>query len=178
MSARGSRGLVWLASLGLLVVACGAEKSGAAPAESPSKASDSVQKGPPYPQSNEARPAYAQPPPNASGASPGRQQPSSAEDVLTERQRAEVAWQDLETARGQLLATIGDCALACKALASMDRATSHICSVAAGAAADDAHCGNARETLKTARRRVRAECTVCPNGVSVDPDAPIPSAPP
>jgi hypothetical protein len=87
-----------------------------------------------------------------------------------ERQRGD-AWRELQTARGELDATTGDCALACKALASMDRATSHVCSVSP----DEAHCGNAKETLKTARKKVRAECMACPNGITVDPDAPIPT---
>lgn len=154
----------------LLVVACGAsEKATSPPAESPasgSRASDSVQQAP----KNQDQPTrYAPPPPTASQAPTGK-----LPGAEPERQRGEAAWQELLAARGELDATTGDCALACKALASMDRATAHVCVVSP----DEAHCGSAKDTLKTARRRVRAECMACPNGVSVDPDAPIPSTPP
>ncbi len=154
-----------VALVAALVAACGAAEKSAPPAESPSAGSrnDSVQQAP-------SQQRYAAPPPatstrpTPSGAVPGTEPPHD--------QRTE-AWFELQTARGELDATTGDCMLACKALASMDRATSHVCSVSP----DETHCGSAKETLKTARRRVRAECMACPNGVSVDPDAPIPSAP-
>jgi hypothetical protein len=147
----------------LTVTACAAEKAGSPPAASPGKSSDSLQRT-----QQPASAGYASPPPMPTG-----KQPTSSE-ASPGRERADSAWFELQQARGELDATTGDCALACKALASMDRATSHVC----GVAPEDAHCGNARETLKTARRRVRAECMACPNGVSVDPDAPIPSAAP
>ncbi len=161
---------VWFVALAAaLVVACGAAEKSAPPAESPSsgsRANDTMQQAAP----NHPDQRYAPPPPTAStqpspsGKIPGTEPPRD--------QRTE-AWFELQTARGELDATTGDCMLACKALASMDRATSHVCSVSP----DETHCGSAKETLKTARRRVRTECMACPNGVSVDPDAPIPSAP-
>ena len=122
------------------------------------------------PASMDAPRAYAAPPGDAPPPpAPARER----DDARPGAGPAREAWQELEAARGELDATTGDCALACKALASMDRAASHVCTVSP----EDSHCGSARATLRTARRRVRAECMACPNGVSVDPDGPIPSAP-
>ena len=53
------------------------------------------------------------------------------------------------------------CANACRALASMERATSHLCSLAGDA---DARCEGARTRVKNAGARVHAECPACTGG--------------
>jgi hypothetical protein len=53
------------------------------------------------------------------------------------------------------------CASACRALASMERATSHLCSLAGDA---DARCEGARTRVKNAGARVHAECPACSGG--------------
>ncbi|MEP7122233.1 MAG: hypothetical protein ABJE95_15035 [Byssovorax sp.] len=53
------------------------------------------------------------------------------------------------------------CANACRALASMERATTHLCSLAGDA---DARCEGARTRVKNAGARVHAECPACAGG--------------
>ena len=63
---------------------------------------------------------------------------------------------ELERAESQLNAATGDCATACRALASMERAAEHLCAL------DGGHeCDRARERLAAARERVRASCGGC-----------------
>lgn len=50
------------------------------------------------------------------------------------------------------------CVTACRALASMDRAATHICQLAGS---DDARCTNARERVRLATERVRQSCSDC-----------------
>jgi hypothetical protein len=149
-----------------LAAACGAaepeprspESAGGAAKSAPNADSDkAVQQAPPAqppppPPTTPGAREYAQPPPQSAPLDP---------------------WLEFQGAQVELNATTSDCAVACKALASIDRATGHVCAMAN---ASD-HCTTARETLKSARRKVRAECTVCPQGPSVDPDGPIPSVP-
>ncbi len=63
---------------------------------------------------------------------------------------------ELDRAEQQLGSAPGDCAAACKALASMDRAASHICALDSGS-----ECGSARERVEAARRRVQTSCGGC-----------------
>ncbi len=52
----------------------------------------------------------------------------------------------------------GPCETACRALASMDRAATHICSLAGD---DNDRCMNARERVRSATERVRQSCSDC-----------------
>jgi hypothetical protein len=153
-----------------VAVACGAEPEARSP-----EAAGGAKSAPP---SNDQDRSTAQsarpqdqappPPPTAPGSREYAQPPGQ-----TSPQAPGDPWLEFQSARSQMEATTSDCAVACKALASIDRATGHVCAMAT---ASD-HCTSARETLKTARKKVRAECTVCPQGPSVDPDGPIPSVP-
>lgn len=53
------------------------------------------------------------------------------------------------------------CETACRALASMNRAVTHICSLAGD---DSDNCVNARERVRAATERVRQSCSECSNG--------------
>lgn len=53
------------------------------------------------------------------------------------------------------------CETACRALASMDRAATHICSLAGD---EHERCTNARERVRSATERVRQSCSDCSNG--------------
>jgi hypothetical protein len=50
------------------------------------------------------------------------------------------------------------CSTACSALASMERATAHLCDLAGG---DDARCSRARTRVENASARVHARCPAC-----------------
>lgn len=63
-----------------------------------------------------------------------------------------------DLAGAPLLARGGPCAVACAALASMERATSHLCGLTG---ASDARCQNAEARLKNATTRVHAVCPAC-----------------
>jgi hypothetical protein len=76
---------------------------------------------------------------------------------------------DFERAARTIDAAPSDCRQACRALASMDRACGQLCEIDS-----DQACGEDKERLRSARRRVRASCGSCPDGTSVEPDGPIP----
>jgi hypothetical protein len=57
--------------------------------------------------------------------------------------------------------TSDPCFSACRALASMTRATTHLCDLAGDA---DQRCDNARTRLRSARERVEGSCTCGPPG--------------
>ena len=70
--------------------------------------------------------------------------------------RMNAARSDLDRAESQVSAAMSDCATACRALESMERAAEHLCAIDSGS-----ECGRARERLEAARQRVRASCGGC-----------------
>ncbi|MEO6420409.1 MAG: hypothetical protein ABIP39_13415, partial [Polyangiaceae bacterium] len=82
------------------------------------------------------------------------------------------AHSELDRAERELAGAAGDCAAACRALASMERATGHLCDLTSQA---DSSCEDARSKVRTARDRVRSTCGSCPGGPSLERSAPIPS---
>jgi hypothetical protein len=70
--------------------------------------------------------------------------------------RMNAARGDLDRAESQVSAAMSDCATACRALESMERAAEHLCALDGGS-----ECGRARERLEAARQRVRASCGGC-----------------
>ena len=83
--------------------------------------------------------------------------------------RREGLRRDIEAAQRELDLSGADCASACRALGSMERATARLCTL------EEASCEDVRVRLRKARERVRATCGGCGGAPSVDPDAPIPS---
>ena len=67
---------------------------------------------------------------------------------------AESAWNEVQQSSAEALGT-HDCAVACRALESMERATNRLCSLG------EEHCQDARAKLEEARARVRATCPEC-----------------
>jgi hypothetical protein len=57
---------------------------------------------------------------------------------------------------------MSDCAAACRALASMDRAVTHLCALV-DSSGDQRRCDDARQRLDSARRHVREACGACAN---------------
>jgi hypothetical protein len=84
------------------------------------------------------------------------------------------ATEELRRAQRDLEASASDCAAACRALASMERATVHLCDLA-DQPDDRARCDDAKAKLRDARDRVKRTCSSCPGGPSVDRNGPIPS---
>jgi hypothetical protein len=65
------------------------------------------------------------------------------------------------------LATSRDCATACRALGSMERATARICDLA-DSPDDRRVCDDAKKKLADARQRVRSSCATCADGTKLD----------
>jgi hypothetical protein len=157
---RASRGGAALLGV-VLLAACAAQEKSAAPPSASDKAAGSATGGaPPAPAFDEDREAAGETPRAAIA-------------------RAKV---DIDRAERELLTSAGDCAAACRALASMERATGHLCalshSAAAGAEDERARCDEATAKVLSARERVRSTCGVCEGGPSLDRTAPIPSVRP
>ena len=81
---------------------------------------------------------------------------------------------EFDAAQRALEAAAGDCASACRALGSMDRAAGHMCELASDVD-DRRRCEAAKTRVQAARDRVRTTCGTCPGGPSVERSAPIPS---
>lgn len=64
-----------------------------------------------------------------------------------------------------------DCKAACRALGAMDRAAGELCEIDGR----DGICKSAEDRVRDARGRVRNACGTCPDGVVLEPTAPIPS---
>jgi hypothetical protein len=100
---------------------------------------------------------YAQPPGMTEAPKPAPPPPSPSV-------QAEPAPRDdrpSSVASGATALSSDPCANACRALASMERATTHLCSLAGDA---DARCEGARTRVKNAGARVHAECPACSGG--------------
>jgi hypothetical protein len=85
--------------------------------------------------------------------------PEGAGGAETGRSRA-AARTELQRAQADLEASAGECAGACRALASMERATEHLCQLS-GEDDDRRRCDDARKRLSDARDRVRRQCGAC-----------------
>lgn len=83
----------------------------------------------------------------------------SSDDVRAIRTRARA---ELDRAERELDASSGDCAAACRALSSMERATRHLCDLAAASPEDSPRCDDARHKVHVAEERVRSTCGACP----------------
>ena len=72
----------------------------------------------------------------------------------------------------QIEATVKECATACRALASMERAAKTLCDLG-----ERDECTRAKARVEAARDKVRKSCGKCENGPSLTPGAPIRSTP-
>jgi hypothetical protein len=153
MTSHGRLGAVVLTvMLTLPLTMCGgampAEK---APPATPNAAPAAGGASPGYPQrAYPSQPGYAAPPPA----------PSAAPDQGELAQRRSAARAELERAQSDLEAAATDCAAACRALSSMERATQHLCTLAADPD-DQRRCDDAQHRLAAARERVRSSCGTC-----------------
>jgi hypothetical protein len=96
-------------------------------------------------------------------ASAAPEQPSASTDIEAAGQapgQRGQARQELARAEAQLEAARSDCSAACRALASMQRATEHLCALA-DESDDRRRCEEARKRLLAARDRVRSSCGEC-----------------
>ncbi|HEU4404943.1 MAG TPA: hypothetical protein VFS43_06585 [Polyangiaceae bacterium] len=130
-----------------------------------------------------APPPAAEPPPPPPGAYPGSTTPAGTPSPTppsstegppgTAEKGADSLWVEFERFDREVALSTGDCATACRALGSLERAAKRVCEGAAQLG-EGGRCGEATKRLREARGRVRAACTRCAGGPSTDPDAPAP----
>ena len=169
MSTKRCGVLGFLLSAACVLAACGSRGAPGAPARSPA-AEPSAPAGTDYvhepagargaaPKSERA-PA-AQSAPAAAGPPPLSVEPPGAAGDRARSERATIqlsqAKRDLEVATSQR-----DCAYACRALESMERAALQICENARSPD-DQRACRQSEEQVAEARDRVRAACGECPS---------------
>jgi hypothetical protein len=153
----GARKASALLLVGAFLCGCGGAQ--AVPASAPpapaSAAPDQSPAGAAAPSEGVVRPTApeAAPPPPPPPPSPV-DQPG---DGLALRRAARA---ELDRATRELDVASTSCESACRALASMDRATTHLCSLA-DEPDDQRRCEDAKQRLSAARARVRAACGIC-----------------
>ena len=144
--------------LTLPLTMCGAaapaEKAPATPAGGAAPESEGAPAQSTYPQGYPAQPGYAQPPPPAAAPSAG------IVDQNDLAQRRAAARAEMERAQSDLEAAASDCAAACRALSSMERATQHLCTLVSDPD-DQKRCDDAQHRLASARARVKNSCGAC-----------------
>jgi hypothetical protein len=119
------------------------------------------------------------PPPSSPAVTPASAEPQNAmerarSEPAEPAQRRAAAQAEWQRAAASLEVSASDCGLACRALASMERAVVHLCAIA-DAAEDRRRCEDARKQLFDARDQVRKGCGTCPGGPSTERGAPNPS---
>ena len=162
--------LALLAPVVALVPACGGAAPHAAPAEAPQSGGMGYGDAKSAPQQAQGYPPAAPGTPLTTPVAEGTATSTGASrEVTLGRARGE-----LETAQRELDVAASDCAAACRALGSMDRATLHLCGLAQ---VDDERlrCEDAKTKVRGARDKVRTTCGSCPGGITVDRNAPVPS---
>jgi hypothetical protein len=155
----------WLA-LSILLTSCGGSGMPASAPQSappPQKESDTPSQA--YP--SQQQPGYAAPPSAPSGGgdfapSPAAPPPPAGQGPVIEGAgpAVEQASLELDRAAAELSASGSDCARACKALGSMNRASERICALEPDTGTGG-RCRRARERVGEAADRVRRSCA-CP----------------
>ncbi len=150
------------------LAACAAQKEAASPQAHGAKESAEAQPAAAgYAQPGYAQPGYAPPPPSVAGpsAAPAPMIPGLPQaGALARSSRAFVE------ASVMLEQAASDCKAACRALDAMDRSAGELCEIEA-----DRTCKDVEGRVRLARDRVRGACGTCPDGPSLDRDAPVPS---
>ena len=155
-----------LASGAVVVAACGGA------AQKPTSPAQPERAGPEEaPKTTSPSPAAAAPPAGAPPAAADAAESHGSRQAALRAARAELAVAERDLESGQ-----AECAAACRALGSMERATGHLCDLATDTD-DRRRCEEAKTRVLRARHRVRTACGTCPDGPILDPSAPIPSRP-
>ncbi len=163
------RTIVILPVLSLLLAACGASpKESRSPATAGDRmeneeASDHSTKKDGFP------PQASQQTMTAQGQSAGATDdgPPGVSDARRSARR------ERDQAQRELDVSAADCSSACRALASLERATSRLCELVLSPP-DEQECTSQKSTVTRARERVRATCGTCPGGrPSLEPGAPL-----
>lgn len=170
-----------VALLAFVLCACAAQRGGekSPPAAAPSSgapASYPQQQG--EPGSHDGAPDLQapsmQPTPTGTALPPGPPAVTPPEDPRRREAALRAARSEVDRTSSDLEASLSDCANACRALASLERAAGHLCELASEIE-DRRKCEDAKTRVQSARARIRASCGTCPGGPSLEKTAPIPS---
>lgn len=102
------------------------------------------------------------PPPSTGSKKPTVAPEPPSPPVKTLAMRIAEAEADFSSAQSAFNAAGNECASLCKALASMKRATEHLCELTQGGnTADQKRCTDAKAKLETAQAKVKATCGGC-----------------
>jgi hypothetical protein len=129
-------------------------------AESARSAPDTAAGAPlPSEEAEPAKPSTAPAPPPAAAPPAGYAEPPSAQDPHARYERASI---QLSQAKEQLRVATSqkDCATACRALDSMERAAEQVCEIASSSE-ERRSCKTAEGDVADARKRVQAACGGC-----------------
>lgn len=152
------------AAIGFVLVACGgAERPAIAPAATDSNGG-AQESGEPSPGAPPVEPQALQ---SAPASTDGSGNDTRQREAVLRGARG-----DLQKALRELDASLGDCTNACRALVSLEHATSHLCEMAADAS-DQSSCSDAKGRVIRARSQIKASCGTCSNGASLDSASPI-----
>jgi hypothetical protein len=143
MNAAWSSMIVVLSTLGVIAIGCG---GGAEPP-------------PTTPDKGSGTPSYmVQSSPTSQQQDTVQNQPTARPGTYATPPNPNNARIELDRAQAQVEASLGDCTTACRALASMESAAHHLCSLD-GNDSDD--CNAARARVSAARDRVQRACGPC-----------------
>jgi hypothetical protein len=131
--------------------------AGAPPAPTPPFSSDTTGKPP---TTSPAPPSVAKPTVTAAESPPTKSEaPPPQKTMAVQVAEAEL---DFESAQDAFSAAGNECASLCKALASMKRATEHLCELTQGGGSNDQkRCTDAKAKLESAQAKVKAACGGC-----------------
>jgi hypothetical protein len=162
-----ARRLLSLLVLAVLLLACSAKQT---PPASPAPAG--AGEPPPLSPPPQAAPGAQPQPTSSSSTSPFASPPPIPGAPMPESWPREMqilgAMLTLENEMRQLQGALSTCDVACRSLASMERAVKIVCSLTQGE--EQTRCEEARRRLREARIRVRAACKTCQDGTQTDPD--------
>ena len=155
-----------LAAAAFLFAACGASINSAPPVPAPTPLSDidsalveldRAEREISLHVSTEQQPVAA-PEPSAPDQ-PGEPPPATGSPATAPSPEVQVNPRSgADSPASSAMQTNDSCTIACRALASMERATSHLCSLAGE---DDPRCAGARSRVRNATDRVRSGCSDC-----------------
>lgn len=175
--------MIWknfvIGAAALVIYGCAQSKEPASPQSAPASGpaepgatGGAVDRNPMAPAPSPAQSAPNTVPASVSPERPGPPRlPSPAAEPPNSDRRREAALRtarsELDTASRELDLATGECGSACRALASMERATGHICTLASDES-DRRRCEDAKAKVARARDRIRSSCGTCPDGTRLD----------
>jgi hypothetical protein len=162
-------GIAFVAIASAIAIGCGGAAASKSPGSPSNDSHEKVQEenaaptgGTSAPSSTGTPGTYPGPQPSP-GPAPTFAEPPESPEMQRVRARDALARAEEDLA----MSTRRDCATACRALGSMERATARICDLA-DTPDDRRKCDDAKKKLADAKQRIRASCSICSDGTKLD----------